>query len=374
MAITKVRRTEDWSGTLNEAGRADYSVAFLVETDSEDHGVQDIADANDGTDRVPKIGTAYRFGTDYDASAVAATYTVKRIDKFLWHVQVKYKFVEGPKMEEQGQPTIDWRLEGPTIEVRPIQVSRPGEFGAYIGYSALQSAPGGQPLFIGPAKVPLGPRQWQPQNFAEPGGPSVAGGIKNAIPLCNSADQQFDPPPEAEYSRLAVTITRNHYRFPTILMGLYQDTVNKDWFLININGFFLRVPPFTAKMQSISGSREYSDDSPFWRVRYEFHLDLYKGWRVDLLDRGYVETKEDDEKSELESPGNEDNYPTATNTQLQVVIDDKGIPMNEPVLLEHGKAITSDSTPNYIRYAIYQERPFAPLLFDRPGPILAMPE
>ena len=93
-----------------------------------------------------------------------------------------------------------------------------------------------------------------------------------------------------------------------------------------------------------------------------------------MLDRGYVETKEDDEKSEFESPGNEDNYPTATNAQLQVVIDDKGMPMSEPVLLEHGKAITSDSTPNYIRYAIYQERPFAPLLFDRPGPILAMPE
>ena len=93
-----------------------------------------------------------------------------------------------------------------------------------------------------------------------------------------------------------------------------------------------------------------------------------------MLDRGYVETKEDDEKSEFESPGNEDNYTTATNAQLQLVIDAKGRPMSEPVLLEHGKAITSDSTPNYIRYAIYQERPFAPLLFDRPGPILAMPE
>ena len=156
-------------------------------------------------------------------------------------------------------------------------------------------------------------------------------------------------------------------------MGNYQDTVNRDNFLININGFVLNVPAFAAKMQSISGSREFADESPFWRVRYEFHLDLYRGWRVDLLDRGYVETKEDSEVDEIEN--NYGDYPTSTNKQLQVVIDDKGIPMNEPVLLDgEGKKLQPDGTPFYLRYAIYQERPFAPLLFDRPGPILVMPE
>ena len=57
------------------------------------------------------------------------------------------------------------------------------------------------------------------------------------------------------------------------------------------------------------------------------------------------------------------------------MIDDKGMPMSEPVLLDgQGKKLSPDGTPVYLRYAIYQERPFSPLLFDRPGPILVMPE
>lgn len=375
MAITKVRRTEDWSGSLNKAGKANYTVAFLVETDSEEHGVQDIADADDGTLRIPEKGAEYDYGNDLDGLAVASNYTVKRIDKFLWHVTVKYEPLKAKqdKMTPDGEPTDDWRLEGPTIEVRPIQMSRPAEFGAYIGKSFLQTAPNGPPNFVGPAKLPFDARGPQAEDFAKPGGIPIAGGIQNAIPLTNSAWQQYDPPPDADYSRLAITITRNHYNFPTILMGNYQDTVNRDNFLININGFVLNVPAFAAKMQSISGSREFADESPFWRVRYEFHLDLYRGWRVDLLDRGYVETKEDSEVDEIEN--NYGDYPTSTNKQLQVVIDDKGIPMNEPVLLDgEGKKLQPDGTPFYLRYAIYQERPFAPLLFDRPGPILVMPE
>lgn len=375
MAITKVRRTEDWSATMNTAGKATYSVAFLVETDSEDHGVQDIADADDGTLRIPERGDSYELANDSDRFAVAASHTVKRLDKFLWHVMVKYEPLKGKtgRTTPDGEITDDWRLEGPTIEVRPIQMSRPAEFGAYIGKSLLQTAPNGPPNFIGPMKTGFDQRGPQAQNFARPGGIAIAGGIANAIPLTNSAWQQYDPPPDADYSRLGVTITRNHFRFPTVLMGKYQDVVNRDNFIININGFYLKVPKFAAKMQSISGAREFADESPFWSVRYEFHLDLYRGWRVDLLDRGYVETKEDTETSELDNNG--DNYPTATHKQLQVVIDDKGMPMSEPVLLDgEGKKLSPDGTPVYIRYAIYQERPFSPLLFDRPGPILVMPE
>lgn len=377
MAITKVRRTEDWSGSLNKAGKANYTVAFLVETDSEDHGVQDIADADDGTLRVPEKGAEYEYGNDLDGLAVASNYTVKRIDKFLWHVTVKYEPLKAKqdKMTEDGEPTDDWRLEGPTIEVRPIQMSRPAEFGAYIGILRLQHLQNQPPQIKAfdtghPAKFDnTGPAT---QLTAQPGGIHLAGGIANSIPITNSAWVQFDPPPEADYSRLGITITRNHSVFPTVLMGKYQDVVNSDNFLINLNGFVLRVPKFAAKMQSISGSREYADESPFWRVRYELHLDLFRGWRVDLLDRGFVTTKENSDSEVAQSPGD---FPTETSVNVHNIIDDKGLPMNTPVMLDgQGNQLPSAGTPSYLRYAIYQERPFTPLLFDRPGPILVMPE
>lgn len=377
MAITKVRRTEDWSGTLNQAGKANYTVAYVVETDSEDHGIQDIAEADDGTDKIPDKGDSYEFGNDLDGLAVASSYNVRRIDKFLWHVQVKYEPLKDKtgRMTENGEPTDDWRIEGPTIEVRPVQVSRPADFGAYIGKIkrvVKGPVPGLHGPFIGVAGTFDGQKPWS-QHTAIPAGPRLFGGIKNAIPVTNSAFVPFDPPPEADYSRLSITITRNHYRFPTKIMGDYQDVVNSDEFLININGFTLNVPPTAAKMQSTSGSREYADESPFWRVRYEMLLDFFTGWRVDLLDRGFVETKTDDESADIAAAHGD--FASATSTTTHNIIDDTGLPMSEPVLLDgKGKKLSKDEPPVYLRYAIYQERPFKPLLFDRPGPILIMPE
>ena len=373
MAVTEV--IKQYGGRQASAefpGKATYTMRYIVKTDDVNDGIDAIMDSDD----IPEPGDEWEIGNDDDGSSVAKKFSIEELEQNLWQVTVT--FGARDTESQSDNPSGDWRLEGPEIDVSTTSVSRPAEYGTYCGQFLVQGGGNAMPIIMGPDKgqvAQFDARGPITQDFAKPGGNFIAGGISNAIPKTNSAWTPFDPPPEAEYSRLSIRITRNHAVYPTALMGAFQDTVNAAPFFININGFQLMVPPFVARLVGVSGSRQFAEESPYWRVSYELLLDFYTTWRVLLLDRGFQEAKEEEDAQALrDSDDNGDPIPLGMNKEKHNIIDDKGLPLTAPVLMDgHGKVMMGGSSPIYLWYAIYQERDFSQLQFHNPGPILVMP-
>lgn len=382
VAVTIDRKSRSSSITWPEAEAA-YRVRFLVETDDVNDSVDGMGYPQDPTTnvRVPLLGGYYQnIGNDTNRSMIAKEINVSQIASMRWAYDVTYKPLKIGGLDlgttnQPGEPRPknpkgkedEWEYIGPDIDIQLIQRTRPAEKGAYIGKQTFSTIRDQLNLFQRVKLHPvLGP---EPARFAKPAPGHLTSEIINGKPIINSAHKRFDPPLEIDYSRLQITITRNHEVFPTWALK-YQDSVNKKQFLININGFKLKLPAFSAKIQGISGNRKWQNEQkPFWRVDYTLDVDLYRGWRFDVLDRGKTQLKE---KVDAQ---------TGVKTYVdELISDDKGQPIDEPVLLDGrggvshktgaaGEASATNDIGAYLRYAVYPERDFAPLGFDNPAPI-----
>jgi hypothetical protein len=83
--------------------------------------------------------------------------------------------------------------------------------------------------------------------------------------VLNSAGQAFDPPPERDFSRRVLTITRIESDYDDATAEEYQDAVNTD-------EFYGRAPG-TAKMTSITASDHWENGDHYWEVTYIIHFD-----------------------------------------------------------------------------------------------------
>lgn len=353
-------------------GNPQYQVRFIVTTTEVLDGVSELGypkDPNTGL-QVPSGGQPYEnIGNDVDRSMVAKNISVSQISGTVWAYDITYEPLKlggiGSTTNQPGEtepktpggdPPTDWTEVGPDINVQMVQRSRPAEKGAYIGKQKFNLDPY-QLLFFQKRKLhqQLG---WDPQNFAIPSNDLLTSELQNGQPIVNSAHKAFDPPIEVDYTRLMLTITRLHHEFPTDLM-IYQDCVNKKGFQFNINGFKMFAPPFSVKLQGITGSAQWQEKRRFWRVDYVCEVDLYRGWRVDILDRGKTQLLRNNETRVWED---------------QLILDDKGHPINEPALLNgegtpaRDAVVESIQVGAYLRYAVYPERDFKPLRFDDPAP------
>ena len=353
--------TNTWPG--NETV---YKVRFLVETDDVNDGIDGLGYPEDPSTnvKVPKPGGYYEnIGNDTNRSMVAKEISVSQIASMRYAYDVTYKPLKilgggigttnqpgepAPKTKKGKQD--EWEYIGPDIDIQLIQRTRPAEKGAYIGKQTFLIDHDQINLFQRIKLHPiLGP---EAVKFAVPAPGRLTSEIANGKPIINSAHKRFDPPLEIDYSRLQITITRNHAVFPTWALK-YQDSVNSINFRININEFKLDVPPFSAKLQGISGGRKWqTENKPFWRVDYVLEIDLYRGWRFDVLDRGKTKlVKKVDKTTNAVTYANE------------LITDEKGHPIDEPVLLdgrgdEAHKPTKSNNMGAYLRYAVYPERDF----------------
>lgn len=381
VAVTIDRKSRSGSITWPES-EASYHVRFLVETDDVNDSVDGLGFPQDPTTdvRVPKPGGYYEnIGNDTNRSMIAKEINVSQIASMRWAYDVTYKPLKIGGLDlgttnQPGEPRPknpqgredEWEFIGPDIDIQLIQRTRPAEKGAYIGKQTFSIARDQVNLFQRQKLHPiLGP---DPARFAKPAPGHLTSEITNGKPIINSAHKRFDPPLEIDYSRLQITITRNHAAFPAWALK-YQDSVNKKRFLININDFKLEMPSFSTKIQGISGNRKWQNaQKPFWRVDYVLEVDLYRGWRFDVLDRGKTKLVK---KVDIQTG--------AVSYVDELITDEKGIPIDEPVLLDgrgdvaHKTGQNATSAGNdigaYLRYAVYPERDFAPLGFDNPQPI-----
>lgn len=353
-------------------GNPQYQVRFIVTTTEVLDGVSELGypkDPNTGL-QVPSGGQPYEnIGNDVDRGMVAKNISVSQISGTVWAYDITYEPLklggigsttnqpgETEPKTPKGDPPTDWTEVGPDINVQMVQRSRPAEKGAYIGK---------QKFYLNRDKLLPFEKQklnqqlgYDPQRFAEPADDFLTSELANGKPIVNSAHKAFDPPVEVDYTRLLLTVTRLHNKFPSDLMS-YQDCVNKKAIRFNINGFEMFAPAFTVKLQGITGSAQWQEKRRFWRVDYVCEVDFYRGWRVDILDRGKTQLVQNNETKVWED---------------QLILDEKGHPINEPALL-NGQGRPSRETANestqvgaYLRYAVYPERDFKPLRFDDPAP------
>ena len=376
MATQVQTKSGTWQGSINLDGTTTYSVGYTVRTDDFEMG----ADLILGLDELPAIGDRYELLDDEVNHAFVISKSAKQKSPGFWEVTVKVSNDLGSGNEKgKGQtaddePTENWREIGATIEVSSFRVSRAAELGAYIGKLNVQRNQTPPVLtFQG-----LDQAFWD-VNTREPKGVKRATKginqvhhIGNGIPITNSAFTRFDPPPEIDYSRLKIVITRLHDEYPTSLLK-FIDTVNLKPVRIDINNFTGTLPPFTAKLQGISGRKEYNSGDPYWRINYEIECDFLFTWRIDLLDQGFVKVNPDLNGEGYDDHGN----PIEENEQkekwLEVAKDLTGVPMQDPVKLDgNGEPNAMSATDIYLRYAVYPEVSWKPLKFDVEQPIINM--
>jgi len=98
---------------------------------------------------------------------------------------------------------------------------------------------------------------WRSEQFQK-----VAIKDKDGNAILNSAQDEYDPPPEKDDSRWIATITKNMVAVPSWLLN-YQDAVNSSGFMID----GLSVPARRAKVQSIEiGGWQFQDPYSYRQV------------------------------------------------------------------------------------------------------------
>jgi hypothetical protein len=381
MATQVQTKSNTWQGSINIDGKASYTVGYTVRTDDLELG----ADCILSLDELPTIGDRYDLLDDEVNNAFVMSKTAKQKSPGFWEVTVKVANDPGSGSEEKGKgqtaddiPTEDWKEIGATIDVSSFRVSRAPELGAYIGKLEVKRQQGGAPALNMITGAAAG---WIPPNGG--GIPQTVPNatksvnflhhIGNGIPLTNSAYVPFDPPPEIEYSRMKIVITRLHEEYPTKMMK-YIDTVNLKPVKIDINDFRATLEPFTAKLQGISGRKEYNAGDPYWRVNYEIEYDPLFTWRIHLLDQGYRNVNEDLYGKSYDDQGNAIASRDENSQWLEVAKDMSGLPVQDPIKLD-GMGQPTEIANNYsiyLTYAVYPELNWSPLKFHVEQPIINM--
>jgi hypothetical protein len=109
----------------------------------------------------------------------------------------------------------------------------------------------------------------------------------NGSMIVNSAGDPFDPPAEADRSRWTVSITKNVYAVPSIIID-YTDAINSGSFTIQS----LPVAAQVAKIMSINIGEEQSaqiaEDSEITYFAFSYTMEFRpETWKLELLDQGF---------------------------------------------------------------------------------------
>ena len=354
---------DGWTG--NHTDETDeFSVQFIVTVD----------DKQDGPDyilhecRLPQPGDPYlNVGNDNLLGAWCKTVNVSPLGETTWRATAKYAPLKDdaeedePMSEDGDKPEKDPSKQGVDISVSLVQMSRAAVSGAYIGQMRDD-------------KVKLAAdAQWHGGPIGKPDGSKVGFGPPAGDAITNSANIAFDPAPEIDYSRTAVSISRNQKQFDSAKYLHFADTVNADPFNLKFpdpnpkkNAFELKVKALEAKMQAIQVQRRVSTKGLlYWRVTFEFHIDRIFGWRAQILDRGFSQNASWDANNETWLDAAVAGAPAAAAVPI---VTDGGFTATEPQLFDgKGRVKGVGTPPVFLIYALYKEIAWAPLKLNNPG-------
>ena len=352
---------DGWTGTKTKGTLVDdFSVQYVIRVDDKQDGPRFILEDCG----LPLKGSLYTAGNDSHPAAVCKSVSVTPLGENVWRATASYgsktskedEEAKDAAVDEEGNPVEEVDHEGIDVQISLVQMSRPAVRAAYLG--KIQSGVGmglqQQGFRSGPAV----------QNDARKLG--TVAGLFTGSPVTNSCNVAFDPPPEIDYSRVSVNLSRNEMAFDANKVFAYNDTVNLNAFQVAFRGFNMDVPAFAAKMQTIGATRRIKEGVIYWRVNYEFHVDTTFGWRAEMLDRGYGMTTEWDPLAQVFR--NTSAIPEAVGQAQPIVNTETGFTPSEPVNLDgNGMPLKAGHSPIYLVYGVYKETDWAPLKLNGQG-------
>ena len=136
-------------------------------------------------------------------------------------------------------------------------------------------------------------------------------------PILNSAEEPFDPPITAEVYTSAMEIVRNERSFSQATVGNYGNTLNRFTYRGSLPG--------TLWMSRLDAEEVIAGDYEYARVTYEIQY-RPDGWRRRILDQGLRVLST---MATTTSSGGQ----TARISQSANILDENGLPLSEPHLL-----------------------------------------
>ena len=379
MAVTSVTVShEGWSGSADIREGRKYSVTYVVQCDNPLDGAATILDSP----KMPTVGAAYSVGNDADGLAALKTLTVSPVagSRNLWTAQGTFEPIKpepGEKQnpeegfnEETGEPEPNPLLWSAMLSWSTVRVQRPALSGAYLGqrrYTKDQNQnvriPLQQASMDFPNQLP------KVQDFARG---DAAGRIVNGVAITNSVFHPFDPPPEIDYSRMALRYTFNTDHFPVRYLE-WVNSINRHGFEINhvvhckdilgkdkelITKF--GVAKYTMKILGVAAQAKTVNDVGFFEVSIDTEIDQLYGYRYELLDRGYSEIYP---AHDPEDPGYDNPFGS------KPLVDENGNREAEPCLLDgHGRRLDlRNNAAVFLVYGLYPEKDFSVLKFNLPA-------
>ena len=128
----------------------------------------------------------------------------------------------------------------------------------------------------------------------------------------------------------------------------YVNSVNKKdvWFVDLFDESIVSAKAFCAKVMGVAYEERIMGGDVFWYTTVDILIDNLFSWRLDILDRGYCDTT------------NENVSEGATKKNI---VDKNGLPLAEPVLLDgFGNQLDLEQlSAVYLRYGVYAEEDFS---------------
>lgn len=175
----------------------------------------------------------------------------------------------------------------------------------------------------------------------------------------NSAFMPFSPAPERDHTRQVVRITRALPEWPDLVAITVRDSVCNRALAIRkqFELYTAQWDPFVAKLNSFTGSFEFSNGRRYWDCTLEMVVDLEFGWRAEYLDQGLhaaFGANGLDENGEVISSS--DPRLKAGIPQVRRLVDANGLPISDPVRLDgNGLPLRLDQPDVWLLYSVYPE-------------------
>jgi hypothetical protein len=129
----------------------------------------------------------------------------------------------------------------------------------------------------------------------------------------NSAGQKFDPPADEDFHILVYQYSANASTFNENKASEYRGAINSDNFTLA----GLPLAPYEARIASIEATNQERNGVRYWRETTT--VEIGTDWRLTLVDEGTMKKKAGD---------------AAGDVLLTPILDDHGVPIQEPVLLD----------------------------------------